>query len=201
MPAESEKIRAQLLYVNLHVRGALGAIHYTNRAHAVRLVRNTPHVVHQAQHVGYLGYSNNFSFLRYFCLYIVFGKVSILFQIHIFQFCASLPGHPLPGYKVAVMLRDRDHDFIAGLYKVQAITVRNKVQSLCGIFGENDFLRPGGMYEPLYPRPGLFVNFRSFHAEFVGAPVGIGIAASVIPAKRPHHMFRFLGRCTVVQIH
>ena len=54
MAGKGEKICIQRLYVDRHMRNALGAVHNDNGSHAVRHLRDFLDRIHAAAHIRYL---------------------------------------------------------------------------------------------------------------------------------------------------
>ena len=65
--------------------------------------------------------------------------------------------HPLPGHQIGVVFGHRDHDFVALMQEMQAITIGHQIQGFGGVLGEDDLIILGPK-EPRQDRKSTRLN-------------------------------------------
>ena len=200
MTGEGKEIAVQIGHINSHMGYALGSVHHADGTDTMGFLHNRLDVIFEAQHIGHLRYGNDFRALRNLRFDILCGQIAVFFEINVFERCSFGFGHHLPGHAVAMMFRNRNHDFVPSIDIVQAIAIRHEVQRLCSVLGEDDFLRALGFDKLGRAFPRTLVNIRGLDGQGIGAAMRVGIAAAIVAADSLNHLFRLLGGGAIVEI-
>ena len=150
--------------------------------------------------IGSNPHANGGKLLRDLRLDVFIQEIAVFLQIDVLERRARRLGNELPRHEVAVMLRDRDDNLIAGFDIVQAVAVGDEVQRLRRILGEDDLLGAGRIDELRRARTRILIDLRRLDRERVGATVRIGVAAAVVAADSFDDLLRLLRRRAVVEI-
>ena len=86
MAGKGEKICIQRLYVDRHMRNALGAVHNDNGSHAVRHLRDFLDRIHAAEHIRYLRNSHKTCSLINALLELLIGQLALTGTFQIWSF-------------------------------------------------------------------------------------------------------------------
>ena len=115
MAGKGEKICIQRLYVDRHMRNALGAVHNDNGSHAVRHLRDFLDRIHAAEHIRYLRNSHKTCSLINALLKRLICQLALTGTFQIMELRPSHTRHHLPRKQIAVMLHDCYSDLVAFL--------------------------------------------------------------------------------------
>ena len=116
------------------------------------------------------------------------------------QLRALFVAQNLPRHDVRMMLESRDHHFIVRPYVHAAVRLRHQVDAFGGAAREDDFVRMGGVQEPLDLRPRLLVIIGGALAQLVHAAVNIRILGQVVVGDGVDHLPGFLAGRRVIQV-
>ena len=86
MAGKGEKICIQRLYVDRHMRNALGAVHNDNGSYAVRHLRDFLDRIHAAEHIRYLRNSHKTCSLINALLELLIGQLALTGTFQIMDF-------------------------------------------------------------------------------------------------------------------
>ena len=200
MAGEGEEIAVHIADIDFHMRDALRAVDHDDCTDAVGLFDDFLDIILEAEHVRDLRHCDDFRLFRDFRLDILVREVAVFLKIDVLEDSTRRFGNELPRHEVAVMLRNRDDDFIAGLDVVQAIAVSHEVQRFRRVLREDDFGRTCGIDEFRCTHACIFVNFRCLDGKSIGAAVRIGIAAAIVAADGLDDLFRLLRRRAIIEI-
>ena len=200
MAGERKEVAVEVADIDLHVCHALRAVDDGDSADAVRLLDNLLDVVLEAQDVRDLRHSDNLRLLRDLRLDVFIREIAVFLQIDVLERRTRRLGNELPRHEVAVMLRDRDDNLIAGFDIVQAVAVGDEVQRLRRILGEDNLLGAGRIDELRRARTRILIDLRCLDRERVGATVRISVTAAVVAADGLDDLLRLLRRRAVVEI-
>ena len=199
MGGAGRKIHIQLFDINGHVRGALGAVQHHHSAHRVGPCHDLFHRGTQAQHVGHHADGDQFGLGSDLFVQLLGGQVAVRAGVEVHELGTRCFRHPLPGHQIGVVLGHRDHDFVALMQEMQAITIGHQIQGFGGVLGEDDLIILGPK-EPRHPVAGSFVGVGGTHGQLIHAPVGVGIVFLVVVQHGIQHLLGVLGGGGAVQI-
>ena len=134
-----EEIDVQRLHVHTFVRHGLRGIQQHQRALCMGRGDNVIDRQNSTQHVRDVGNRNHLGSLTQLGVKIVHVQRAIVEDLHSLDDRASFFGNQLPRDDIRVVLKLRNQNFIAGRQVLSSPGLRDEVDALSGIFGENHF--------------------------------------------------------------
>jgi len=200
MAGKCHKIGAKFLHVHPHMRDALCTVYHNNCTYGMGLVRNFPHRINRAEHIGNVRYGNKLCFLCDFRVDFLFRKMSLCIRIKIYKLCAFRLRDHLPWDKVAVMFAHGQGNLVVFLQKSQAIAVSDKVKGLACISRENDFAVFFRTNKLCNRAACPLIALSSLHAKLIKAAVWIRVLRTVKLIHRMDNLQGALRRCSIVKV-
>ncbi len=185
---------------SMSLRDALRAVDDDDRADAVRLFRDFLDVVFEAEHVRDLRDGDELRLFRDLGLDVLVAEVAVFLQINVLQSRALGLCDMLPRHEVAVVLGNRDDDFVSLADIREAIAVGNEVQRLCRVLREDNFFRALRVDELRRDLARVLVDFRRLDGKRIGAAMRVCITAAIVAAKRSDDLLGLLRRRAVVEV-
>ena len=106
----------------------------------------------------------------------------------------------VPRHDVGVVLQDRQHDLVASLDVGHAPTLRDDVDSLGRILGEDDFFPSARVEEPPRCLARILILLRRRIRQVMDAAMHVGVFEAIAVIHRLDHGFRLLRRRSVIEI-
>ena len=159
--AERVEVGAELLDVDRHVRHGLGAVDQDQRAGRVGHLDHLPDGVDRAERVRDVGERHELRLEPQEDLEDVQPEEAVVGDRDELEVAVLLLDEELPRDEVRVVLHLGEHDHVAARDVLPAPRVRDEVDRLGRIPGEDDLVRVRRVDEPGDLRPGLLVLARS----------------------------------------
>src|SRR5439155_23284962 len=178
---EGKKVAAEVAHVHRQVRHALRTVQKDQRAVRVGKLRELLYRVDRAEHVRHVrhGYQSRFwSNQRARCWEVEDALVRNWNRSHL---CAGVGGNHLPGQQIAVVLRLRDDDLVAGLEISLAPGAGREIDRLRRIPDEDHRARVRRADKARDLDPNLFVLRRRLFGEDVDAAMDVRVGILIIP--------------------
>ena len=138
---EGVEIAIQVLDVDRQMHRALAAIDHHRDAARMGKPRDFLHRRDGAQHVRHMGDGDHLRARRQRCLEILEAEFVFRRHRHPFQHRAVPLALEMPGHDIGMVLHDRQHDLVALADPHPAEGVRNQIDRLGGVLGEDDLCR------------------------------------------------------------
>src|SRR5258706_677968 len=200
MAREGVEVATQRAHVHLQMRHRLGAVEKHWNAARMRQSDNFFDRNDRAQGIGNVGDRDDLSFVIEQAAIFVNDNLAVVVNRNDTELGTDLLAKDLPGHDVRVMFHRRDDDFIAGLKKTPAVTLRDQIDRFGGAAHKDDFFFGSGVEEPANLGARRFVGRSGLLAQEVHTAGNIGILRAVVTAHRIDYRLRLLTCRPVVQI-
>ena len=200
MAAERVEVAAEFLDVDRHVRNGLRPVDEDEGAGRVRHLDHLADRIDRAERVADVGERDKLRLEAQEHLEDVESEDAVIGDRDELEVAVALLDEELPRDEVRVMLHLGQHDRIAALDVPPAPRVRDEVDRLGRVAGEDDLVAVRGVDEPGDARACRLVRGRRLLTDRVDPAMDVRVVAAVVRGDRIEHRARLLARGRRVEV-